>query len=574
MTFVRAIMKHNPVRLVNTFVLMGLNILLDGIGIVLILPLLALAGFLGDDWGFQSFDVTPFRDAFSDVTPTVQLIVLFAVFLSIIGVRAGVGYVYTMQMQRYIHTFSHKLRTDLYDALIARAWWAQRGSKRTNMQSTLTAELDQIEFGTQIFFTFVQSFVYITLALVAGFAVNSTFTAVILCSGLVVSLLLRRTMRRSQVLGHELLHFGRDYFETIGTYFDQMKDVKSAGLEEVYRAELRNVSRDMKAWILKYQRTDARVSVVYKLVGAGVVCVLLFLALEVMGLPTAEWTMIALLVARIYPHFAQVQSTLHEWLLAVPVWASYEAMLREARSQREESQTSVGELTFNKGLAISDASFTFHDETEPTFQRVNGYVAKGEFLLIKGVSGSGKSTFVDCLLGLYPLSEGEIRADGRLVFSHLKAWRDRIAYVSQTPLLVPGTIRRNLTLYRQEGYTDDELWAVLDECGASGFVALLGGLDVVVGDGGQALSGGEVQRLIIARALLKRPDILILDEATNALDDENERWILEKLRSCYPQMTCIVVAHQSTAGELADQVWHLKDRRIVKSVRSVGYVSL
>src|SRR5690606_21964199 len=184
---------------------------------------------------------------------------------------------------------------------------------------------------------------------------------------------------------------------------------------------------------------------------------------------------------------------------------------------------------------------------------------------IVGPSGGGKSTVADVLIGLLAPDEGEVLVDGEpLTDAQRPAWRRRVAYVAQDVFLFHDTVRANLLLADPDA-DDARLWEAL-EAASAGFVKdLPDGLDTVVGDRGTRLSGGERQRLALARALLREPELLVLDEATSSLDAVNEARVQEAIRRLHGRTTMVVIAHRLATVRDADAIHVLVDGRITES---------
>jgi ATP-binding cassette subfamily C protein len=178
----------------------------------------------------------------------------------------------------------------------------------------------------------------------------------------------------------------------------------------------------------------------------------------------------------------------------------------------------------------------------------------GEWLALVGVSGAGKTTFVDLVAGLLQPQSGSIEVDGRQLAPMVNQWQAGIAYVGQDSAVFNDSIRGNLL--PPEACEDASLWQALDAVGLADRVRLLpAGLDEQIGDRGSLLSGGERQRLVIARALLRKPTLLILDEATAALDAESEAEVIGRLRALEPRPAALVIAHREST--LAHCDWRL-----------------
>ena len=217
-------------------------------------------------------------------------------------------------------------------------------------------------------------------------------------------------------------------------------------------------------------------------------------------------------------------------------------------------------------VELRDVSFSYTNGMEKTLNSIQLNVHRGEFLAIVGKSGSGKSTLVDLMLGLQSPSAGEIKIDGLNPTDFIHANTSAISYVPQKPGLVHGTIAENIALGVPEALIE---WGWLDE------VITLSQLDDVIqalpdgvhsrlGKHTEGLSGGQIQRIGLARALYQRPRLMILDEATSALDAISENLISEALRLSHGRVTLVVIAHRLSTVKEADRVLILDQGQIVE----------
>ncbi len=228
---------------------------------------------------------------------------------------------------------------------------------------------------------------------------------------------------------------------------------------------------------------------------------------------------------------------------------------------------------FNSSIKMIDVSFRFQDSHKPTLKGINLEIHEGEFLAIIGPTGSGKSTLVDLILGLYPLNEGSIEISGMKPWQALSDWPGSVGYVPQLVSLSGKTVRDFLTMgYRNEEIPDEVLWSSLKTAQIEQFVTELPrGLDSEIGEQGNKLSGGQKQRLGIARALVTQPKLIILDESTSALDSITEQEISNAINNLKESRTIIVIAHRLSTVRNADRVAYLVDGQI-KSIGSFDEV--
>ena len=214
------------------------------------------------------------------------------------------------------------------------------------------------------------------------------------------------------------------------------------------------------------------------------------------------------------------------------------------------------ETSSNQSLRVEHLNFTYPDAAQPSLRDISFAMQQGQILGIIGGTGSGKSTLVQVLLGLYPADKGSISLyrDGRSP-RNLSEWRSWMAYVPQKVELFKGTIRSNLTLGMEETVSDQELWQTLEIAQAKDFVSEKEGqLDAEVQAGGRNFSGGQKQRLSIARAVLRQAPFLILDDATSALDTITESNLLKAIQENLPNTSLILISQRTSTLKIADQI--------------------
>ncbi|NQM14356.1 ABC transporter ATP-binding protein [Streptococcus suis] len=214
-------------------------------------------------------------------------------------------------------------------------------------------------------------------------------------------------------------------------------------------------------------------------------------------------------------------------------------------------------------FSVNHLSFSYPKSAEESLIDIDFELGKGQFMGLIGGTGSGKSTLVDLLQALYsiPTSQLSFFIDGKSP-RNLKEWRQQLAIVPQQAQLFAGTVRYNLSL-GLESVLDSELWAALEIAQAKSFIEDKGGLDSPVEAFGKNFSGGQRQRLTIARAILQKAPILVLDDATSALDYLTESRLMAAIRRAFPEQTLIMVSQRTNSLRTADQILVLDQGRQV-----------
>lgn len=254
-------------------------------------------------------------------------------------------------------------------------------------------------------------------------------------------------------------------------------------------------------------------------------------------------------------------STLGQFFAETAKASGSTARIDELLQQPEESRTGRPlKDASGQALTMSHVSFSYDQET-PVLKDVTVTAAPNQVIAFAGPSGGGKSTIISLLERFYSPDSGHILiGDQDIANLNVEDWREQIGLVGQDATIMAGTIRYNLTYGATRNYTDEELWHVLDMAYAKTFVeAMPQGLDTEVGERGVKVSGGQRQRLAIARAFLRDPKILMLDEATASLDAESEMMVQKALTKLMHGRTTIVIAHRLSTIMNANRIYFIEN---------------
>lgn len=240
--------------------------------------------------------------------------------------------------------------------------------------------------------------------------------------------------------------------------------------------------------------------------------------------------------------------------------------LEEKEKEKGTNETLRELVRFEKELDVCGVTFGYPGGEGNVLNRVDLRIKKGESIALIGPSGAGKTTLADILLGLLKPQEGKVMLDGMDIEALGEDWSQIVGYVPQTMYLIDDTVKNNVAFGEAEQEIDEaRVWEVLRIAQLDTYIkGLKNGIDTRVGEMGVNFSGGQRQRMAIARALYRNPDILILDEATAALDNETEAEVMRAIEALQGYKTLIIVAHRLTTIKKCDIIYEVKDGTVIR----------
>ena len=232
----------------------------------------------------------------------------------------------------------------------------------------------------------------------------------------------------------------------------------------------------------------------------------------------------------------------------------------------EENYLNISDekILFKDKIQLENVEYSYETRSQIVLSNITFEVPLYSQIGIVGESGSGKSTLVNLMLGLLKPNKGEVKVDGKNIQSNLKSWQHQIGYVPQNIYLMDDTLKNNIALGEETEDIDDKL--IKDAVKLSGlqnFISNLpNGLDTIVGERGAQISGGQLQRVGIARALYNKPKVLILDEATSSLDLDTEKNLMKEIEKLKGTITLIIISHRLSTISNCDKILKIKGGKI------------
>ena len=385
---------------------------------------------------------------------------------------------------------------------------------------------------------------------------------IVLAIGVIGAVPLIRALGGSSALGRQMSSGNLSLVHTTSQLLGGLKLSFAQNMQPAFVDEYATVARELKNRRYAFLRGQSMVRAMLTL-GAALAGALLLFVGFVLGTAVAPLLASFAIFARMNTAAVSFISCAVQLANNAPAHDDLMGLFKELEGEHGPSvRKPKGSLPPMKTVEFDNV--TFGNDSEQRLSKLNVVLHGGEILGVTGASGAGKTTFLDAITGLILPDAGSIRHNGQpMDESVAHHWRDKISYVPQESFLLNESVRKNLTWGRKE-LPDDVLWDTLSLVQMDGVVRRSAeGLDTQVSERGIRFSGGERQRIALARALLREPEVLILDEATSAIDIDTEVAIFERLAAAKPELTIIVVAHRPSTLAMCDRIIRLEEGRLV-----------
>ena len=553
-------------HLVGVIAVAVLFSLTEGVGIALLLPTLQVAGFNMAGQGEAGRYAATLSNAFVAVGVHPSLIILLAVFVTLVGARTVLGQIQSVGMYAVQQEVEHHMRRRLYHAIADANWLFVCRSRASDFTHALTHEIYRIGSGTNLALVFTGEIVLLVLYMAIAFALSAGMTGLVLVSGALLTFVFRGRTHAIQEQGEEVSSTNKSLYSATIEHLQSLKAAKTYGAEEQNFSIYSKLSGDVVRANVEGARQQAIAATWFELGSVVILAVVLYVSIKVLAVSPAAILILLLLFARVMPRIMTGQQHYRAFVNSLPSFANLLNIEARCAAAAEPVAHPHDRMSLTRELAADNISFAYSEGRVAAVRDLSLVIPAGKVVALVGPSGAGKSTIADILMGLVQPDSGTLRLDGRSLGPEgVRGWRDQIGYVAPDTFLFHDTIRANLKWARPEA-SEDEMLAALRQASVLDFVAgLKDGLDTVVGDRGMMLSQGERQRLALARAFLRRPSMLILDEATNSLDSENEGRVLDAIESRRGELTVVLIAHRLSTIRWADLIYVVEGGKVVES---------
>jgi len=545
--------------------------LTQGAAALLLVPMLQAAG-VGHSAGAGGL-LGMARSVFAALGIPLTLVWLLVGYVTLVAVAAVLNAYQTVELTRYRLIFVDALRSRLYSALAEADWRHLLRQRRSDIQSMLTVNVTLVSQGTAATLNLSAGLLVIAVQVIVALRISVPVTAVVTATGLVLTVLVWPLVRRSRRLGQTLVASNRRLLGSVTAFLDGLKLAKSHRLQASHVTTFAADLGRSRGAQLDFVKASELAGAIQLIVGAFVLAVLVWLSMDSLHIPLAELVVLAYIFNRILQLITSAQSNVQFIAQAIPAMNELLSFVAGCEAAVEPPAPLPGSplhrRTIGRGIRLKDVRFAYpgpDSEHHDVLHGVSFDIAPLRTTALVGPSGAGKTTLADLVVGLMAPIAGTITVDGRpLTGASRTRWRESVAVAPQDPFLFHDTIRANL-LWACPSASEQQLWSALRSAAADGFVEQLPkGLDTVVGDRGGRVSGGERQRIALARALLRDPELLVLDEATSSLDTEHELAIRNALALLHGRLTVLVIAHRLSTVCHADLIVVLDHGRVAET---------
>jgi len=559
--FVREIAERFPLKLTIIFFVLMLMVVIDLASIVILAPVVDV--FLGTDKNMGGDLSVKLMEFMSLIGIPITLVGVLSALLLINFLKVLINIISQRVLTIVQYAIVGEIMHDTFKSMLSARWEFFSGSKQGTILNSYMVEMGNLGKTTLVLGNFFAAIIQIVFFLSLPFFLSWQVTSYIIVFVVLVLFPFMMMGSYSKKFGSELTDIRNQIGGIIQESFGSAKIILGFGNQQKQYLKLSSEYNKFERNAVRTQTFNEGIKNVYYPLGVAAMAVALF-ASQKFELPISDTAVLLYAFMRSMPLFGDIVNYKHRLDHLLPSYRQVISLKSQAESLRQFS----GERSFdgfNTGVQIEDLTFS-HPTREPVLRKIAMQFQKGHMVAIVGESGSGKSTLIDLVMGFHEPVSGLVMIDGIPLQEYdIQAYRKRIGYVPQESTLFNMTIADNLR-WANEGASDEEIRAACKLANADAFIeSFPDGYDTIVGDQGMRLSGGQAQRISLARAVIRKPDLLILDEATSSLDSTSERLIQQAIENIVHETTAIVVAHRLSTIKNSDYIYVLGNKgRVVE----------
>ena len=546
-------------RAVASLVILIFQGITEGVGLLMIIPLLAISG-VGATEKSGSKLVQFVQSSFENAGLSVSIQLILIVYISIVVLYAFLKYFQSINTSIINQRVIIHWRYHFFRRLTQASWFSIKKIKISDLQNILSIEIRKLGSISNQLINITSSLILIAVYLFISILLSFKLTILAVLPLGILLLINRPINRKTHQLGKASVGHNLTMQSVIMEYLQSIKLVKGYRKEAEHIQEFENVNHELEEQSISYVKQNNKSKLLFEIIAAVIIAVYVYLAIVVFNTEATELILLIFIFVRLVPKVSKLTNNYQQVLNFLPAIQLTQSMIDQLKFERAKTeQNKVAISDFSTSIRFDEVTFKYDDRN--ILNQLSFIIPAQKTTVVLGSSGSGKSTIIDLIMGLLKTDDGKIWVDN-LPLNELNEgdWKSLIAFVPQEAFLFHASIKENLLWAKPEA-TNDDIHLALQQAGASDLINQLpNGIETMVGDRGSQLSGGERQRIALARGLIRKPKILILDEATNAVDDNTENLIKQALSELNGKMTILIVAHRSSLIELADNTIELNSR--------------
>ena len=553
-------------QLFAAVVIMTFTSLTEGLGVALLFPILQVAGFNLANQGHVGHYTGEVRAllVYSGLRPSLWLAFLLMIFMLLMALRSLFNRVQSVLTFRTVLTFELALSRRLYQAIINSDWLFLVRRRSSDFTHALTAEMTRVATCTYLLIGTVSSAILSLVYIAIALKLSAGMTSLVLATGAALLLVSRRWMRSVHQSGTAVSESMSEVYAAATEHLQNLKAMKFYDAQTSDLAMFSSLQSSALQQSFDNTRGQAAAAFWFEAGSLLLLGAIIFASLQILKIAPASILLLLAVFTRLFPRLEAGQSQLQAFLSEVPAFENLMRIRDECLANAEIPGAASPGPAFAHEIRLERVSFRYEAERPLVLEDLSLTIAAGKVTAIVGSSGAGKSTVADLVNGLLSPLTGRVLVDGvELSPQTARSWRRHVGYVAQDTVLFHDTVRANLRWANPDA-TEHEMQESLGLAAADFVFALPQGLDTTVGDRGMLLSHGQRQRIALARALLRKPGLLILDEATSSLDFDNENRILEAIEQLHSRTTVLLIAHRISAIQRAAMIYVVENGRVAE----------